>query len=615
MIEIDEKSDYSDKLQNELASELKRSQFKQLGKELFASYVERTVSYQDFFTSLAIYYGFPIPDDINEFFLSEETVVHFPSAYTPDFKRYDDWLRANRKFKGVFNDNTSEIKKLYVKWATSKIPKDREYYGLSTLKVIERDQKNDNFLKSLMVAVIFSYDEKLRNKTNALKAIAEARDCFANGAPEAKLKEKFLYYISLYEAFVYYKFGEYDTALKVFNECAPVGSRPVTAYFYSALLEIKRGNNNRALDLVNSIVAFDILRFKYALRHNMVNLIYFLLDNSVSYSLFKYPEFIELGPEIRSMISNQRSQDTHTFDRIPVWIQNFSDLHLNEYYDAGIKNRLAFLEQYFERFKNNRSSFMPIIADEVIVLFREMVQSLKDQIKQSNTRMIRDELENFDSYVKDTEQDIDMIKIDREKATKRFELSFEEIKKKAEQKSLFLLKSYEKEYDSVDSNSEYNPSDTFKNAMTNNLIISIVMVFVGGVIGAFSVGQNKSFNAFLRTGLFYGVIVGIVVYMMGTVMSALIATTVIRQKKQKKKSIAGKLERAKKQKNEEQEKLIKEYNGKIDTLLKTYDDRLKQKEREIDKVKESRNEREDQIKTVVEEKISELYQRVDSIFT
>lgn len=615
MIEIDEQSDYSEKLQIELASELKRSQFKQLGKELFASYVERSISYQDFFTSLAIYNGFAIPDEINEFFLTEETAVHFPSAYTPDFKQYDDWLRANRRLKGVFNDNISEIKKLYVKWATSRIAKDREYYGLSVLNVINRDQKNDNFLKSLMVAVIYTYDEKLKNKTNALNAIAEARDCFVNGAPEQKLKEKFLYFISLYEGFVYYKFEEYDTALKVFNECSPVGSRPITAYFYAALLEMKKGNNNRALDLVNSIIAFDVMRFKYALKHNMVNFIYYLLDNSVSYSLFRYPEFTDLGTEIKSLINNQRSQDTYGFDRLPIWIQNFSELRLNEYYDTGIKNRLAFLEQYFELFRNNKSCFMSIIADEVVTLFKEMVQSLKDQMKQSHSRVIKAELENFDSYVKDTEIDIDMIKIDREKSIKRFELNFEDIKRKAEQKSQLLLESYEKEYDSVDSDIEYDPGKTFKNAMTNNLIISIVMVFVGGVIGAFSVGENRSFNAFLGTGLFDGVIVGIVVYMMGTIMSALIVSTVIRQKKQKKKSIASKLERAKKQRIEEQEKLKKEYNGKLDALSKTYEDRLKQKEKEIEQAKESRTERENEIKEVVAQKITELYQRVDSIFT
>ena len=183
-----------------LSREMASAKLKNFAKENFQNLVRFDLSRIDFLKWISQHYAYNLPSEIDEYFININVAPYFWASNISMFSAIEKAFASQKK--NNFSTNFPEIKKFYSHWVTEKETKEKEYYALYTINLIEHNSEKDNFLQNLLYATIVSFDKRIYSPDKAIILLDESQQILVDSALEEELKSKFLYLINLFTGFV-----------------------------------------------------------------------------------------------------------------------------------------------------------------------------------------------------------------------------------------------------------------------------------------------------------------------------------------------------------------------------------------------------------------------------
>lgn len=595
-----------------LSVDILLAKFKTFARENFQDNIKKGLDYIQYIKKSGQFYSFQLPYDKCEFFISSDTVPFFWLCDFPALIRFDEWLRTDAKNKNYNPDNYRSLKEFYSKWAIIQSENDKRYYALSAIKLIERDLNKNNIIKSLLHAVILSYDKKLFQPEKAIDLLNSASVELSQLKLDEWIKNEFQYQINLLAGFIYLKQRLHQEANQRFAGALRSKSNGITSKFYLALTDRKLENSETASLMLAEIIDYDKSTFKFAIGHNNLALLSYFIQNAVTYLIFNEPDFAPMLDEISDIIKIASGDEPTFMQDLGTTVGKLKELKLQEFYNDEVIKNIAFLEkvqQLFRESKNTITHFMNGALKEKVDFIVNMITDIFT--KKYNTEMF-ERLSLYDIQINDNLEAIKHLtkEIEEHKSIngKKLEDSIQAVEKKINDAITFV----EKKINNIHLEKRFNPQTAFNNAMVYNLIITLVVFIVGGFSGCYSGTINDVYNfkdvmsAVFLSGLKWGT----VTFLAGMIISTFTAAFAFMDRANEKQNLIKRITYLKSQKEREIELVKREHEKKLKSFIDNFNERIDDHKNNIEALK---TEKESQFKLLQDDTNKKIQEQSDKL--
>ncbi len=260
---------------------------------------------------------------------------------------------------------------------------------------------------------------------------------------------------------------------------------------------------------------------------------------------------------------------------------------------------IEFVKKVCGLYKENQNKVVSNISYLISKFFNSTLELILKSAEEKYEKDIDDKVKIFDIQIADSKKRIELTQGEFEKGVKevekRLEVSLSSVEHELEQ----LVGNVEYKLEHIDENSKFNPSETFKNSMIYNGIISMVVFIITGFSGGFlnNINNYNNFSLVLTATIFSGFKWGLLTYIVGMLVSLVSSSSTMWEKTTQKNRLVKQIaylknvgERSRKQLKLESEKLLglhsKKMNEKIEYLNEEISEYEKDKENQRTELKQ-----------------------------
>ncbi len=606
-------------MEEELNKELIFAKFKSFSSEKFQDFIYQSLDFEVFLKNSTRHFSLNLPLAINEYFISAEMAPYIWLSDHPVIIASVEGIKIDKDEPQVNNKSNSsltEIIKFYANWIFQKNEKEKQYFALSTINLIEKDTNNKEYLKFFIYATILAYEKTLNAPERSIQLLYKCKeiiDTTITISPD--LRKELIYLVNLYLGFIFLKDGAVPEANQKFIDALVSKPKGVTASFYYAVTQMKLGNHGKAIDLLTEIINFDKSRFVYAIKNNNIGLFNYFFTNAVTYFIFLEREFSYLLNDLDFILKTAVSPESTSVQKISNHLESLETLPVKDYYDDEILKNLKFVEKFIEYYKENRNYFISCIGEVLAEKFNFVATKTSENIKNfyyekaKNILFVyNDEIEKSNSNIKILQRELEGTKL---KAGKRLEEKIQFLEKAAADN----IANYEKRIEKMDEDTKFNPGSAFNSAMVYNIIISLVVFIVGGFGTGLSSGSGStdSFQTAFATIVLNGLKWGGIAFMLGVIVALVSAISAIWERSGEKNRLIKEISVVKLFKERDIQQSKEENEKHIKTFEKNFADRIKQLEITIEHLTKEKNEKSVELYNGANEKIREITVYLESV--
>ena len=596
-----------------LSRQLLIAKFKSFAKEKFLGSVRYEINSIDFIKESAKHFSIKLPANIGEFFIRLDAAPFYWICDSPVIQSAESLIKPKNKI--ISTNNFEDIKKFYSKWIMQKGDKDKQYFALSTLNLIERNTDKQNFLKNILYATVLSFDKTITSFDKAIQLMSEAEEILGNSNADNELKNEILYLINLFTGFIYLKDNLFEEANEKFTSAQIYKSPGITAIFYNAKTQSIIGNRERCAELLNELIDFDKSRFNYAVSFNALNLLNFFMSTAVMLNIFTDTDFAEYLPEIEIMMNAPSDTENDILSKLQIGLTKLEELNLNSYFDENIKPQIEFLNSFINTYKENKNLLISFSTEILPFKFADLLTQLTENIRTKAYQTVQASLEIFDEQIKDNEDHIKYLQREVKEIKSKYDAQLEKSIKSVEAGVNDTIAAVEYRVENLDSNKKYDPASAFNNTMVYNVIISLIIFIIGGFasgfVDSFQSGDNSA-DIFFDT-IMSGAKWGGLTFILGLLVAMFSAVSSVWEKSNEKQRLIKMINHLKLQRDR-QIKIVKEdHIRKMKSFEENHQERLKELEKEIEFLKEEKKLKAEHLEKEAEKEVSEISQKVNEM--
>ncbi|MGK9367355.1 hypothetical protein ACSSWA_00465 [Melioribacter sp. Ez-97] len=590
------------------------SEFFKLGRELFELSFKGEFDYIKHLKDNIKILSFDIPEELKEIFI--------PFNNAPIYWVYDSWLLAQIEeyMKANFNrakyfDLHKSIKENYAKWATAQIRGEKEYYANLTMSFIERDIYKHNFFKFVIQAILHTYHNSIYNFSKADGLFNEVKQMVVALKLQEPVLHELLYIVNLFHGFLYLKEKRYDEANNLFKEAVETKQNGITAKIYSALCELKLNNREIVEYYIREVITYDFHRMIAAIDVNNFGMFNYFLINALIYNVFYEKDFAPAQQLIADTLSPYRLTEENTLKKIADKIILLKELKVDEYITEDINKHFVLLDKVIKAYAESANTLVIGMYPEFERKYQETLDLIVEEKKKREYQEIEQSLVKYDEAINDYSETIKRLK-------KELETFHEKVKSNLDDVIKTINSNYEYEKQIIEDKilqlphlERYNPAKSFSANMVNNTIIALIVFLIGGLAGYSneSLAYTSGYNSTIMMIIFSGLRWGIVSFLIGVLISGVIAGFVLIDRVDEKQKLVKKLNSLKFQKD----RLIKEaeeYSKDKETVMRnSITASIDHHKRQIDELQEEREKHRKRITEQVEEKVKQFTETLDTV--
>ncbi|MBI9072623.1 MAG: hypothetical protein JEY94_13555 [Melioribacteraceae bacterium] len=590
-----------------VVDKLSFSKFKNLGKEKFPNYIRFNFRPQDLLNQVAAISSYRLPPQYAAYYLTMETYPFY-------------WISASTvllKAESLFTDSAgirsaassfSEMKKFFGKWIVQQVPKEKKYFAVSTLNIIEKNSNNHNFLKHIFKSIILTYEESQFNPTEAERCLDIAVEVIKHARLDRETRKELYYLIELHRGFLKIKTGQDYESGKYFANALENKPNGIVALYNEAIEESKNGNTHKAIENLNKIIQFDAQCFQYAIDNGSKRLFDYFLKNAMLYYIFTFEEFSNLDAELENIFQNLIASNKAILINLHDKLDSMRRIEFDEYLTPEVEAQIEFFKEFIEEYQENRNTLILLAGKILVTKFNSVIQGIIDLIERSYLEQINSRLNVYEVQLKDLRANMDgfRTKADFEKETSKTKLDLE--LSDAEDRFDTNIKILERKLEGLEVSDKFNPGIAFNNAMANNIMISLIIFVIGGFGGAFldSEGSGNIISQILISGIKWGG----VTFLIGTIAAVFSSGSSLNERYREKNRLIKKIEILKGYKEDELKKMKKRMGETERGIDEIYRGELIRNEDEIKRLTGERDHKFSELKEMAESKVHAILEKL-----
>lgn len=551
----------------------------------FKNYIKKNESYLDFLKTGSRHYAFQLPENIDEIFLKKENAPLFWLLESPVLTSCEKMFNENPN--GNKHSGRNEIKKNFTKWVIATEQSQKKIFAALTIKEIKSNLNSLTFIDLIYHSLVLIFDENIRNPFKALEELAKAQLLVDESSLLPEIKKELSYLIKLYKGFALLTLGNNEEAATELSYAIDNKECGITAKFYFAYLSAIQKREDFAKALIKEILNYDIDRLNYAIDSSSVVVLNFFLNNPVFPNITNYYEFSSYSDYIQSELIESGLDTKKTVSTLLVRLNQLKKYEFDEYYTDETRQTIKFLYDLYEQHSLNQSIYLSMVAkyinDKFHYVLEEIQSRIKDKLFENYNRSMEHYKKSIDESEKLSEQykhEVDEIKISLQK---RLATSIQQIEEYVKDE-LWQVEEIKK---NIAYQNSFDPAVSFRNSMSYNVVISIIVFIIGGMAGYFNNSDffDNDFYLMLGRVILTGVKWSALTFVIGFFISAFISGLVLFDKSNEKQKLEKRTMELQKQKEMSIDMLRKEAEQKQKALSEGYLERIESHKKKIEDIK------------------------------
>ncbi len=588
--------------------------FYKLGRDNFEISFHGEFDYISFIKENIKILSFNLPDELKEVFI--------PFANAPIYWIYESWLLNQiEEFMKVnfskvkYYDLHNSIKENYTKWATTKLRSEKEYYANLIINFIERDVYKHNFFKYLIHAILLTYHSSLYNPEKSLSLYNTVKELINTLRLSDDVKKELNYIVSLFSGFVFFKEKDYVKANQCFKEAIDIKINGITAKFYIALTELKMGNDEIVSFYIREILAYDLHRLLVALDLNNFGMFTYFLNNAFINNIFYEKDFAPAFHLIANIVQPYRLVEENSLNKIAHKLSLLKEKARKEYLTDNVNKSIILLEKLTQTYLNSTNTLILGMYPEFERKYSQTIELIIEQMKKMIYEEIENKLMQYVQYINEYAAEEEKLRKELEnykiKSRENLEKTIKNIKENYENE----VKILEEQIVQLPHVEKFNPAKSFSMNMMNNSIIAMFVFLIGGLASYSNkvVTDYSEFNSILGYVIISGLKWGLISFIVGLVISGIIAGLVLIDRVEEKQRLVKKINLLKNQKDQlikETEEYMKE---KERAVINNINSSILQNQKRIEELKKEKEEEQAKLNAEAEEYIRKFTEELESV--
>ncbi len=581
------------------------TRLKRLGKDKFQFDLYAKENYLTKIKASSHFFNMNLPEEYNEYFISIEDAPLFWIMDSPIILFIEESTKQKEKNAGKPDlDPTKLMKEYYSKWVTTARKSEKKYFAQSLFKSISKE-KNSTLLSNIYGAVLFTFDEVLRNSEIAQNHIEQAETAVMELEDEGTIKNELNYLLRLYSGFEYYQSEKiYEANLKFADACT-IKPDSTCAKFYQALTNMMLMKNEEGFDLICDIYDYDMKRLAYSINCNNFSLFQYFIKNPVILNIFNYRQMAVIYALLEDYFRGKEFGSNENLTKLRKKFEVFKELHLNDYQDPNVRSNFAFIEKVLKGYFNSSLNLFLALSFILWSRFNDTMQLVFSSIRERFLAEIHGQLKIYDESIKDLNNLI--VQLGKE---------VEELKDKYKVKVKNSIAYYEQQYQAqMDflgrkltlgmEESSNNPINTFKSSITYTFVFSTLVMLVSG-FASYSSSYSEEITGFgqiVKAIILSGGKWGVITLIVGFLISVASSVYAVYERSAEKQRIIKEISNLKYSKEKHLEKLLLDFEKSEKSELRNLNDRIEIHKKRIKEVSEEKKSRETELINQIEVKI------------
>ncbi len=589
-------------------------QFNKLKHTYFKNFIKNNESYLDFLKVGSRHFAFQFSENIDEIFLKKENSPLFWLLESPLLSACEKFFLENTN--GNRQSDRNEIKKSFTKWAIAQEASQKRIQASVTLKEIKSSLSSITFIDKIYNALILIFEDSVRNPYKALEELSHAHSLIDDSSLEQPIKKELYYLIQLYKGYALLSFGSNEDAATELSYAMDSKEGGITAKFYFALLSAIQKRDDFTKAQIKGILDYDLERLKYAVDCSSIIAFNFFSSNPVFPNIFNYYEFAPYSDYIyQELIENELDKKKI----VPALVERLNQLRKYEYdefYTDETKHSIKFLYEVCEQHAHNNSVFLSLAAKSINDKFHFVLDDIKSKIKDKHYENYNRVIEFFNKAVTDSENIIEQFKKEVDEIKQSLKEKLAAQIQQIEEYVKNELWAVEERKKNIAYQSSFDPAASFRNSMSYNVVVSIIVFIIGGIAGYFNNSSYFDNDFYLMLGriVLTGVKWSSLTFVIGFFISIFISGLVVLDRSNEKQKLERLTLELQKQKELSLEILKKEAEQKQKALSEGYIERIESHKKKIDDAKKEKERQEPILIAEAEEKLKPFTDKLSPLY-
>jgi hypothetical protein len=396
------------------------------------------------------------------------------------------------------------LKEAFATWILTKSDEKKKIYADLILSLNDDEKYKDNIDLPFITAIIKIYDLRVYD-TNSIYILNDIIEKVTNDS-ENRLglqnRSQFITLLNICKGFAAIKHNNFIDAKKYFETALELNRNEITAKFYILYCDILEGQDEKAIELFNFALNFDVNIIVNALENEVLEPIKFHLQNCLLYEIFYHAELDKFSSIFIELISQDRQKYEIIFSLIDKAMKDLQDGNFNQYYNDRINSILLYIDSYIYNFRNSQN----IIILRATVYLGKLFEKIKEQIienyKETLLNKVASRLHPLNHQIEVKNKSIvDLSNLQREEINNLKNEKELKIIEKDKEIDRMILK-YENDLSEMDLLTKYNPKLVFTNSMVYTFIVSMIVFIMVNFYQCSGVkGDLTNISGALQAGL------------------------------------------------------------------------------------------------------------------
>lgn len=588
--------------------------FNKLKHTCFKNFINKNETYLDFLKIGSRHYSFQLPENIDEIFLKKENSPMFWLLESPLIIACERLFNENSNGNRV--SDRSEIKKNFTKWVIAAEPGQKKIFAAITIKEIKSSINSLTFIDLIYQSLILIFDEHFRNPFKALEELVKAQFFVDESSLSPEIKREISYLIQLYRGFAFLTLGQNEEAATELSFAMDSKESGITAKFYFAFLSATQKRDEFTKALIKEILAYDLARLNYAIDCGSIVIFNFFLNNPVFHNIANYYEFSPYTDFIQSDLIESGLDSKKIISTLQNRLNKLKKYEYDEYYNDESTETIKFLYELHEQHCYNQSIFLSLVANYINNKFHFVLDEVQSKIKEKHYENYNRVMDLFKKTIEESEKlseqykhEVDEIKTNLQK---KLATSIQQIEEYVKDE----LWQVEERKKNIAYQSSFDPAVSFRNSMSYNVVVSIIVFIIGGIAGYFNNSNYFENDFYLMLGrvILTGVKWSSLTFVIGFFISAFISGLVVFDRSNEKQKLEKRTLELQKQKEMSIDMLKKEAEQKQKALSEGYLERIESHKKKIEDIKREKEHQEPILIAEAEELLAPFKEKLNPLY-
>lgn len=594
--------------------EIEAIKFNKLKHSYFKNFIKKNDTYLNFLKIGSRHYAFQFPEEIDEVFFVKENAPLFWLLESPLLTICEKVF--NDSSNGNANYDRNEIKRNFTKWVIATEPNQRKIFAGLTVKEIKSSLSTLTFIEQIYYALILIFEETLKNPSKALEELNKAQTLIDESNFNSNIKSEITYLILLYKGYTQLALGNYEDAATELSFAIDIKQNGINAKFYYAYISALQKREDFTKAQIKEIIEYDIKRLNHAINSNSIVMLNFFLANPIFPEISNYYEFAPFTDFITSELIENNIDHKKVLTTFNARLNELKKLDLDEFYTDETRQTIKFLYEVYDQHGHDQSIFLSFVAGYINEKFHNVIQDIHQKVKEKL-------YENYNRVMGLYQKTIE----ESEKLTEQYKHEVDEIKTSLQKKlstSIQQIEEYvkdelwqvEERKKNLVYQPKFDPAVSFRNSMSYNVFVSIIVFIIGGIAGYFNSSDYfvNDFYMLLGQIILTGVKWSALTFVIGFFISGLISGLVVFDRSNEKQKLEKRTLELQKQREMSIDILKKEAEQKQKALSEGYLERIESHKKKIEDIKKEKSRQEPLLTAEAEEQLAPFTEKLSPLY-